>query len=863
MRDNQLTGSIPSELGNLTDLTILDLYGNQLSGPIPSELGSLTDLIYLYLGSNQLSGQIPVELGNLGDLQKLVLARNQLSGEMPAELGNLGNLWALALGRNQLTGNIPSELGNLGNLRNLGLSNNNLSGSVPTELTNLSNLERLNLSNNQLVDLPDFSNLSNFNYFDVSNNYFDFGDLQPNKDVLTSYSPQNPVRDGVKYENPIGTDITLSVDVEGIGNMYQWYFEGSSISSAMSSTLELLNIQQADMGLYYCKITNNDLPEVTLISLSDTIGSFINPPQFNAFAVNNNAIGLEWHSTIDLDSAIIQRSNDQQNFSEIGKVEGHNTHHDSDIALSNVYYYRVRGYKDGIPSFYSAIAQAQHDGVDYQYEKVLGDITGLDEPNVSYGGSWADINGDGFQDLAVANYTSFAQIPDKPLHHYLYINDGQGGFNRIVNQHPLLDTGSSRHIALIDYNNDGHTDFYAQTSPYPNELYMNEGDAKFQPISAFTSGFSTSSEQSSWADIDGDGDLDVFLGDTYVDGIHQCVWRNMGDGNFEPIASNIDEVVLGSSIWMGHWIDYDDDNDMDLFLPNSNGGTYLFQNDGNGSFQQITNSPITQDSMRVRGALWADFDNNGYLDLLLLSNQSSDHIFYFNNGGGNFDRQLSSDVLGEVNNFNIRVGTYADYDNDGWLDLILATFQERLVYKNNGDGTFTKVDNIIPDHQSGYYTGISVSDIDNDGDVDFFQTNNPFNSGGVYNILLKNNLSNGNNWLYVDLEGSVSNRDAIGARIRLVAGETTIYRWITSTTGLSAQNSLLEEFGLEKESMVDTIEVSWPSGINTILSDVSVNQILQITEKEPNEAPTDIALSSNTIDENLAIGTVVGVLGTT
>ena len=166
LSSNQLIGSIPAELGNLTNLTLLYLFGNQLSGSIPAELGNLTNLTLLYLSSNQLSGSIPAELGNLTSLIGLSLSSNQLIGSIPAELGNLTNLTLLYLSSNQLSGSIPVELGNLTNLTSLALSSNQLSGSIPVELGNLTNLTELYLSGNQLSgSIPtELSNLTKLEY---------------------------------------------------------------------------------------------------------------------------------------------------------------------------------------------------------------------------------------------------------------------------------------------------------------------------------------------------------------------------------------------------------------------------------------------------------------------------------------------------------------------------------------------------------------------------------------------------------------------------------------------------------------------------------------------------------------------------
>ena len=146
-----MSGTIPSELGRLTNLRWLSLFGNQLSGEIPSELGVLNNLESLHLWNNQLSGGIPSELGNLTNLESLVVYGNQLSGELPPELGGLTNLHRMWLYNNQLSGEIPSELGNLANLRWLFLSWNQLSGEIPSELGSLTNLTDLFLKGNRLT----------------------------------------------------------------------------------------------------------------------------------------------------------------------------------------------------------------------------------------------------------------------------------------------------------------------------------------------------------------------------------------------------------------------------------------------------------------------------------------------------------------------------------------------------------------------------------------------------------------------------------------------------------------------------------------------------------------------------------------
>ena len=150
---NQLSGTIPEKLGELSNLVYLNLFKNQLSGQVPEELGELSNLLRLDLSDNKLSGQVPEKLGELGELSKLVdlaLSNNQLSGMIPEELGDLSVLLYLNLDTNQLSGTIPEELGDLSKLSELNLSDNKLSGQIPEELGDLSNLSRLNLGDNKL-----------------------------------------------------------------------------------------------------------------------------------------------------------------------------------------------------------------------------------------------------------------------------------------------------------------------------------------------------------------------------------------------------------------------------------------------------------------------------------------------------------------------------------------------------------------------------------------------------------------------------------------------------------------------------------------------------------------------------------------
>ena len=292
---NELSGVLPEELSNLDILTRLELDSNQFTGSIPQELGNLTALTRLFLNENQLTGSIPSELGNLDSLTTLGLSKNQLTGSIPQELGNLAILTRLELDSNQFTGSIPQELGNLTALTRLFLNENQLTGSIPSELSNLAALSLLYLEDNQLRDLPDLSHitgLNGINNFRVGNNFLGFEDIEPNLASLnpvSSYSPQKPVREGENYTLPSGSNLMLSVDVDGTGNIYQWFYNSNPIANASNSSLDLVDLQAEESGLYYCEISNPNVPNLILTSSPDSLKVLPNTAP-TGIALSNNSI---------------------------------------------------------------------------------------------------------------------------------------------------------------------------------------------------------------------------------------------------------------------------------------------------------------------------------------------------------------------------------------------------------------------------------------------------------------------------------------------------------------------------------------------------------------------------------------------
>ena len=287
LNNNQLTGSIPSEIGNLTNLTFLNLSSNQLTGSISSEIGNLTNLKRLYLSGNYLSGSIPMEIGNLTNLIYLFLSSNEFSGEIPVGIGNLTNLGELYLQNNQLTGGIPEQIGNLTNLYSLYLFNNQLVGELPTEISNL-DLIFLKLNNNQFSG-PILDELCDIYFLDVSDNQFcppypecisedDLGyqnttncssESISESTLPTQYTLHQP------FPNPFNPTTTLSFSIpeQSQTSLKVYDIKGNLISTLLNQTMNVghhqieWNGENLSSGTYFIRINSGEFSDVKKVVL--------------------------------------------------------------------------------------------------------------------------------------------------------------------------------------------------------------------------------------------------------------------------------------------------------------------------------------------------------------------------------------------------------------------------------------------------------------------------------------------------------------------------------------------------------------------------------------------------------------------
>jgi len=314
-------------------------------------------------------------------------------------------------------------------------------------------------------------------------------------------------------------------------------------------------------------------------------------------------------------------------------------------------------------------------------------------------------------------------------------------WTRISGTPETSDAGDSRSANLIDYDNDGWLDLFITNGPQAGEvnfLYHNNGDGTFTRVVGDTIGkVALASDGATWGDSDNDGDLDCFVA-TWWNQVDEY-YTNDGDGSFSRVTGVHPTIDLAYGE-AGSWADYDNDGYLDLFVANSAGAfrNFLFHNNGNGTFTKITSGGIVTDTHRSRVGAWADYDNDGDLDVFNPNEQNGNNSFYQNQGDGTFTRILTGAFVNDAGDS--YGASWGDYDNDLDLDLFVANAgdQNDFLYNNNGDGTFTKVTTGPVVTNGGFGIGSAWEDVDNDGDLDLFVANG-FGPGLDSNFLYYNN----------------------------------------------------------------------------------------------------------------------------
>ena len=388
----------------------------------------------------------------------------------------------------------------------------------------------------------------------------------------------------------------------------------------------------------------------------------------------------------------------------------------------------------------------------------------------SWGFSWGDYDNDGYPDLFVTNYEV-----DQP--NRLYRNNGDGSFSAATQGSIVNDLASSLGSTWGDYDNDGDLDLYVTNNVgFANALYRNNGDGTFTSIQNDpVVEYKGYSHGVSWVDYDNDGFLDLFIADFFSTNFN-LLYKNNQDGTFTKVQDAA-IVLEAASSTSGIWGDYDNDGDQDLFVANyNNEKNSLYRNDGNGRFTKIVDGEIVNDTGQSTGGSWGDIDNDGDLDLFVSNAGDQNNYLYKNNGDGSFTKVTGGVIVSEGGHSH--GSAFSDYDNDGDLDLVVANDngQNNFFYINLGDGTFEAVDLDLGLTRRGR-TGSQVrgpamnsfavawADVDNDGDEDLYIVNHGENE----NILLINQGGNYRHSACINLQGLSSNIAAIGSRISVKA----------------------------------------------------------------------------------------------
>ena len=465
---------------------------------------------------------------------------------------------------------------------------------------------------------------------------------------------------------------------------------------------------------------------------------------------------------------------------------------------------------------------------------IPGDAAVVDG-GLSRGVAFGDADGDGDTDLLVANTINYPE--------FLYRNEG-GQFVQVMETAPSLAGGFTEGVNWIDFDNDGDLDIFAARTDRPNALYRNDGDWSF--IEQEAGDLSTDHAPSSmacWADVDGDGWLDVFV--VNRGGERDALYRNHGGRRFERITGNVVDRAGGDGRSCV-FADLDGDDDPDLYVgnfidtstePATKQQNYLYFNDGDFRFTEARSGHAVEARALTYGTSAADADNDGDLDLFVtnIGVDDQNHL-YLNDGGGTL--HLHEAGFATPTKAPSKGHTWGDFDLDGDLDVAIANGTEGTenvhneLYLNDGAANFTAVAGEAFVTGAHVSAGVAWADIDADGDLDLYVAN--WGGGDQDNAMYQNQAQG--TWLKLSLVGSASNRMAVGARVTITTRPggkpSRQVRWLYTTTGYASQNEPILHFGLGGVTNIDTLSIDWPSGRRDTYEDIAANQHLRLSEGE-------------------------------
>jgi enediyne biosynthesis protein E4 len=494
--------------------------------------------------------------------------------------------------------------------------------------------------------------------------------------------------------------------------------------------------------------------------------------------------------------------------------------------------------------------------------------------SMSGGVALIDYDNDGFPDIYFVNALTVDMVKSKgKTKSALYRNNGDGTFVDVTLKAGVGDIGWGVGAAIADYNNDGFDDIYV-TCVGPNHLLKNNGDGTFSDVTLKAGvGDPRWSAGASFVDYDADGWLDLFVsnyvsfdfnnlpefgkdktcqfkgvavqcGPRGMPGDGDSLYRNNGDGTFTDVTKKAGVSDTNGYYGMGVISsDFDEDGLIDIFVANDSTPNFLYHNNGDGTFKEIgflSGTALNENgaAQGCMGVTVADYNHDGKLDLFVTNFDDDYNTLYRNDGRNSFTDVSYAARVAAVSLPYVGWGTkFFDYDSDGWVDLFVANghvypqiknfHQRNFVHHNNRDGTFTEVAEQLgaPFAEKRAARGVAFGDIDNDGDVDVVINNL---DGGAQ--VLRNDGGNTNNSVLIKTIGVKSNRDGIGARVKVVSGDLVQKDEVRSGDSYLSQSDLRLHFGLEKRTKIDLIEIRWPSGSVDKITDAKPNRVLIIKE---------------------------------
>jgi hypothetical protein len=493
-----------------------------------------------------------------------------------------------------------------------------------------------------------------------------------------------------------------------------------------------------------------------------------------------------------------------------------------------------------------------------------------------------DYDNDGRLDIFVVNGAPLSDptpkgtVPQKSGPKYwnrLYHQKPDGTFEDVTEKAGLTGAGYGMGVAVGDYDNDGFEDLYV-TAYGGNKLYHNNGDGTFTDVTEKAgvagSGWSTSA---AWVDLDADGRLDLvvlrylqwdfddiwcgqrkegYRAYCHPDAFHAIsplVYHNDGNGHFTEVSRQLGLGAPGKGLGIAV-ADYDRDGHIDIFVANDSMPEFLYHNKGDGTFEEVAlSSGVAVDgeghTYAGMGVDFADYNNDGLPDLVVTDLASQMYALYRNNGDGTFTYDSYPSGIGRMTMAHSGWGVrFIDYDNDGWKDLLITQghdldtiqlnfphlrYREPMLLAGNNGQKFVDVSSQSGDifQKAWVGRGLALGDIDNDGRLDAVVTGN---DGALY--VLHNATPTQNHWLTLLLIGHQSNRDAIGAEVKIITAKGIQMATVTTSGSYLSSSDKRVHFGLGSEKTA-TVEIRWPSGIHQTIKSVSPDQILRVDEPSP------------------------------